>query len=282
MFRYLESRFLEKCKKEYDNLLAEEQRIETEKILIERKQKKRKTILFCVASCCILMMAAMSLVMTKSVLPYMENKKNQEKYNQAVLLGEQGDYQQASQILEELMNLEICEELLNQCQLKSAYLQTIEYVNQNNYKAASNILIGLGNYKDSEEIKMEMDIAYADQKFENREYEKAITIYESHNFIKGNYNEACYLLAQEYLEHNSYNMARAYCNRVLDYKDCKELVDYCSIEIEKKQIYNRALVQMEEGNYIEAIELLQQLPADYGDVPDQVALCKEYKDISVD
>lgn len=180
------------------------------------------------------------------------------------------------------MNLEICEELLNQCQLKSAYLQTIEYVNQNNYKAASNILIGLGNYKDSEEIKMEMDIAYADQKFENREYEKAITIYESHNFIKGNYNEACYLLAQEYLEHNSYNMARAYCNRVLDYKDCKELVDYCSIEIEKKQIYNRALVQMEEGNYIEAIELLQQLPADYEDVPAQVALCKEYKDISVD
>lgn len=37
-----------------------------------------------------------------------------------------------------------------------------------------------------------------------------------------------------------------------------------------------------ESAYLQAIELLKQLPADYEDVPDQVALCKEYKDISVD
>ena len=156
-------------------------------ILIERQQKQEKqkklfTLWGSVTVIVLVIIIIVGIGISNAVTKAQQEKERGERYATAVMYMEQGDYDKAENIFQELGSYKDSE-----TQYQNArYLQAFEYLQQEKYDEAEKIFKKLGDYKDSEEQCQNIGYLKAMNYMENCLYDEAENIFKE----LGNYKDS--------------------------------------------------------------------------------------------
>ena len=216
-----------------------ERKIEEDRIAALKKAKRKKTsISIAVAS--IIVFTAYMIIRVKVIIP-------KQKYNNAMELKDEGSYEEAIEVFEELKGYKDSEEQITACQTaikERKYNEAIQLRDEGSYEVAIDEFVSLNGYRDSKEQIVVCQTAILDLK-----YEKAVRLRNT-----GRYEEAI----SEFEELDGY-------------KDSEEQITGCKTDILDFQ-YNEAVSLGDAGQYEEAIEKFKALNG-YKDSDDQIEKC---------
>lgn len=169
--------------------------------------------------------------------------------------------------------------------LEKKYEKAMDFYNQNEYESAYNIFLELGDYLDSEEY-----LEYSDygkkynealELISDNDYDNAIKIlneiidYKNSNAL---YNECLYNKAILLFSEQEYENAEELFTSLKNYKDSNLYVTKCKanlLESDKLEVYQFAVNEMVNGNYVEAIEYFNKI-LDYKDSKILKEKCNDY------
>ena len=221
----------------------------------EQAKKHRNKIIVICASISIIVIATITLTVN-FIIPSI-------KYNNAVAMLENGQYDEAITAFTDLGNYKDSINKITETQnAKTEFERNQKYDSANKlfeekkYDEAAAIFEGLGDYKDSSEMK-EYSLGFSS--FEQENYSKALYYYENILDFKNSQemsNECRYILGNSYLKNELYSSAINYFTKIADYKDADNLL--------KESYYLLAEKYLKEKNYSYAASSLLKI-ADYKD-----------------
>lgn len=149
-----------------------------------------------------------------------------EDYDEAVSIYNNGNYDRAIVLFEELGDYGDSDELLKD----SIYKKSNNYALRNDWVAAIDAISQIVDYKDSENLLNEYNYNYALEKIENKEWQVAIELLEgSDKDVKALINQCKYELALEEYHKNNWETATGLFAEIKDYKDSELLIYQCGI-----------------------------------------------------
>lgn len=202
-----------------------------------------------------------------------ENKEKEEKYQEALTLFNQKDYQTAKGIFISISDYKDSREKIWECQdadKESRYQQAVEEYDSENYfdamKGFSNVL--LKGYKDSDDKYSICTYMYASQLGSQGEYERAINLLKKIPHYENSIDllrEYSYYVAISQIEKGNYDSAKRYLAAGRYFADG---------EIKLKEIhYMYGCKYMEEEKYDQAVKEFVSCQ-DYKDGKNKLDMCK--------
>lgn len=183
IFSSLDSEALKKEKEEFEKEEAEKSAIQEQESKVQEDKRRKIAIII---SAVVLGIAVISILIFQVFLPM-------QKYNTAISLMDEGNYDEAIVIFEELNDTERVEECKR---LQEEFIQQEQYQlalgtlnnakNDSEYLSAINTFEELGDYKDSPSLLKSANYQYADYLVKQKDFKYAITIFES----LGNYKDS--------------------------------------------------------------------------------------------
>ncbi len=169
------------CKQEIDSIQKEieakkqeeERQAELQRKEADEKAKKNKRVAIIAAAIAIVCIAGF-FVATNVIIP-------NAKYNAAVKLMENGDYDAAIEAFEAMNGYKDSEEKIKECEIgikDQRYNEAVALMEKGDYEAAIEIFRPMRDYKDAEEKMEECQIGIKDQK-----YNSAIALMEKGDYI---------------------------------------------------------------------------------------------------
>ena len=221
----------------------------------EQAKKHRNKIIVICASISIIVIATITLTVN-FIIPSI-------KYNNAVAMLENGQYDEAITAFTDLGNYKDSINKITETQnAKTEFERNQKYDSANKlfeekkYDEAAAIFEGLGDYKDSSEMK-EYSLGFSS--FEQENYSKALYYYENILDFKNSQemsNECRYILGNSYLKNELYSSAINYFTKIADYKDADNLL--------KESYYLLAEKYLKEKSYTDAASYFLKI-TDYKD-----------------
>ncbi len=211
-----------------------------EDILNKKSKKKTKVIILVVVSVLLVGLVVFALVFT---IPYI-------KYTDAVSMMEEGEYQKAMAVFDELDDFMYSEQMYCECQYRGA----IELLESEKYTDAITAFENLKEYKNSSQMLCECKYAYASSLLEEGKASDAVVIFEElgeYKDSKDKIKECTYIKACNLLEENNTKDALAIFESLKDYKDSKDKIKECK--------YKDALKAVEDGEIEQAYKAFADL-----------------------
>ena len=264
----------------------------------KRKTSFLRVLKVSVVAAALLMLAAL----TPKVIEYTEPKIAEYRYNKALTLIEEGQYEKSFPILEKLGDYSDAKEQLTEAK----YALAVEYQNSGDYDSAVAVLSEVDGTIKSDDLDGELKYRVAKSAMEKEDYETAISIFpqiarykDSSNLLKesryllgkqyidsGKYQEAekqfisaggyqnstemiresRYLLAKQYLDNKEYTKAVAEFKEIRNYKDSNNLFLEANYLLVK--------LYMEQEDYQSALTHLKQIRYTYKDTNDLQKECE--------
>ncbi|MGO5540984.1 tetratricopeptide repeat protein [Blautia sp. HCP3S3_H10_1] len=228
----------------------------------ERKRKRRIVMLVGVA-------AIAAYVFVEEI--YIPKIISGRKYDNAVALMENGDYEDAIDAFEEISYYSDSKEQILQCQ----YEQASALMEGGEYENAISAFEEISDYSDSKEQILQCQYEQASALMEAGEYENAISAFEKisdYSDSKIQIQQGKYNIAAKQMKEGNYNEAITGFGRISDYSDAETQISQC--------IYEKALAFKEKGDFLNAILVFGKIP-DYSDAREQInqlrAECVERK-----
>lgn len=207
-------------------------------------------------------------------------------YANAKKLADEEKYSEALSVLRELDTTKDVLELINLCENSLKYEEVHNLAESEKYREAIEILEGLGDFKDSinilEEYRLEADYLNALNYINNEDYIKAFRLLENlgdYKDAKGKYYEVCYQLGMKRFENQNYTSAKRYLEEVADVKDVADILSECELQLSYENLYTAAMNSIAASKLYDALGYLDQLPSDYKDTIEKIALCNKYKNV---
>ena len=195
----------------------EERQAEIRKLEAEEKAKKNKKIVIILATVAVICLAGF-FVATNVIIP-------NAKYNAAVKLMENGEYDAAIDAFEELDDYKDSAELKKECEKGSKYKEAQAAYDEGNLEAAYSLFMSIKEYSDSKEKAFECAKKNAEQKKQNGDIKAAIEWYR-----KAEEWEAAHAVQYDYVKSNldrdneqTYEFLLELCES--KYSDSQELYD---------------------------------------------------------
>ncbi|MBR4462792.1 MAG: TIR domain-containing protein [Erysipelotrichaceae bacterium] len=204
-------------------------------------KKKQKTILLTVAA---VILSIIAFVFYQNVI--LPNNK----YNQAHMYVENGEYEQAVAIYKELGEYRDCQELYKD----AFYKQGQDALQKENYETAIAVFTELGTYEASGENLKQAIYGYALSLVEKLNYDEALEEFDLINEYKDVADKILdtkYHKAQYLYEQKKYDDAIALFTEIVDYEDSNNFI--------LKVKYDKALWLLENKNYDESIALFDEI-----------------------
>lgn len=107
---------------------------------------------------------------------------------------------------------------------KQMYDNAAELRMNGEYQEALEIYSKIIDFENVESEIIETYIEFAESLFASGNYDDAVFYFEEAEYNESNYQEACYLLAQEYLEKNGYSIALQWFEKVNPYKESGQYI----------------------------------------------------------
>ncbi len=243
----------------------------------EAKLKKKNRTIGIILGSVIVAVIVISLLITKVIVPT-------NKYNGALMLAEQGHYEEAIAAFEALNGYKDSAEQIKTCEAgikDREYLFAISLYEQGEYQEAIAAFEALNGYKDSvEQIETcktaikDHDYDYAIALYEEGQYQDAIAAFEALNgyrnseeeikkCLDGLYGEDYNSGLELYREGNFLNAIKAF-EKSQGYLDSADMILVCS--------YEYAIQQYNNNEYYNAKKCFEDL-GDYGDSVTYVQMC---------
>ena len=230
-----------------------------------------------------------------------------EQYNKALQCKELKLYEDAIEILNEILDYKGSKELLEECmklEYEPAYQKALSAKKERNYKDAIDILNCIPkDYKDTESLLEECTNLHTKERYQQalslkkeKDYENAIAIFkdiEAYQDAKTQLKECQNLWSEEiYQTALAYKAKKEYKTAISvftsidmdgngntdNYKDIKAQIAECEeliLEAERNKIYQEALAYKSNKSYEKAIEIFETLVEyNYKDVKAQIAECQ--------
>ena len=213
----------EKAKAEAERK-AEERRIAEEKRRKEAEiaAKKRNKIMLIVTAACACV--AVALLITQVIVP-------NNKYNNAVALMNNGNYEEAITGFDALNGYKDSAEQITEC----TYLNAVVLMADEEYDEAIALFDALNGYKDSIDQITECSYLKAVALMNNGNYEEAIVAFDALNGYKDSTDqitECNYLKAVALMDNGNYEEAIAIFDALNGYKDSAEQIASCKLACE--------------------------------------------------
>ena len=215
------SDYIDRCRTKIETI-KEKERLDEEK----RKKKIRKRILLAVLSVAALL--ALLVYYNNVVVP-----KN--KYTNASDLLEQGEYEQAAAIFDELGDYEDAKEKY----LETLYREGNDFLKNGKYAEAISLFESLDSYEDSKEKLIESTYGYGKQFLEKNDYDNAIKTLNSNKDYKDSaqlISKATYGKAVSLREKKEYDAAISLFEELGDYEDSQEQMKLTEKEKEENSV----------------------------------------------
>lgn len=180
---------------------------------LEEQKKKRVQIVTKVS----ILVSIIILVFVSTVGTMLIVQKN-NKYNQAIMLLNEGNYIESVACFEELGNYRNANELISEAK----YQESKELINNGKISEAISILDGLGEYKDSREIIGDVEESYRiDILIQKNEYEEALSCIEKQkNVDPEKADDYLYKIAKSYFDDGRYQKSIEVLKKIRDtYKE---------------------------------------------------------------
>lgn len=225
---------LEKGKKLFDEEVAKQ------RVLLEQEERvrKRKTKRIAIISSSISFVVVVIALITQVVIP-------SYKYNSAVVLMENAQYDEAIIAFEDLGKYKDSTDKAEICKLDKAYFEADKLFASGDYRSAYELFSTLEDYKDSEDRRIEAkNVADNDETYKN-----AVYLFNNQDF----------------------QGAREKFQLVKDYKDSLEFIR----QIDAPLVYEKAKKE-ETQSILSAYKSYKELPADYLDTSERIKLIEKY------
>ena len=227
----------------------------------ERKAKERRKKTLTIAAVVLVVIAcAIAWCIPNVIIP-------NNKYQQAVVLRENGQYEEAIAVFAELGNYSDAAQQLSE----TKYQQAMALRENGQYDDAIAAFAELDDYSDSKKQINETKYQQAVALRENGQYEDACTIFWSiadYSDAKTQFSETKYQQAVSLRKARKYESAIAVFASLNDYRDAET-----QIEEMKQEKYQQAVTLRENGQYDEAIAVFAEL-GDYSDAAQQLSKTK--------
>ena len=172
------------------------------------------------------------------------------KYNSAINMMEEKEYDKAMVAFSELNGFMDSEEKYKECQ----YIKAVKLCEAGKYTDAMEIFDSLGDYNDSKDLITECRYQSALLMIEENKCDEAINILEElgdYKESKDKINECNYKKACDMMEEGSYDKAQTMFESLGSYKDSKDQIKECQ--------YKTALKLIDDGKIVEAYKALNSL-----------------------
>lgn len=208
---------------------AERQRLAE---LEEQKKKRVQTVTKVSILVSIIILVFVSTVGTMLIV-----QKN-NKYNQAIMLLNEGNYIESVACFEELGNYRNANELISEAK----YQESKELINNGKISEAISILDGLGEYKDSREIIGDVEESYIiDILIQKKEYEEALSCIEKQkNVDPEKADDYLYKIAKSYFDDGRYQKSIEVLKKIRD--------TYMEQEIKAELMYSAMYEYCNQGS----------------------------------
>ncbi|MBP5261115.1 MAG: TIR domain-containing protein [Clostridiales bacterium] len=225
---------------------------------LKKKKNKTRNIVIIVAS---IVMIAVAVVLTFSV--FIPNSK----YNSAIALMNEGNYEEAIVAFTELNGYKDSSSKIDACKesiLQGKYNSALALFDNKEYEQAITAFEELGEYQDSSEKILESKYQIAKALMDNEQYAEAIELFGS----LGSYSD-CEELLESCTESKKYNDAVSLMDdgQLLDaidiledinpYRDSQTLIETC-----KEELHNDAVSLINDGQYTDAYPILAKIGID--------------------
>lgn len=207
-------------------------------------------------------------------------------YANAKELADEGNYSEALSVLKKLDTTKDVLELINLCENFLKYEEALNYAESKKYREAIEILEELGDFKDSISILanyyLEADYLEAEDYAERGDYKNAILLFEGledYKDAKERSLELSYQFGIHEFEIKNYANAKYYLEKVSDNQNVADILSECEEQLSYQNLYAKARSLITAGNLYDALSYLNQLPSDYKDVIEKIALCNKYKNV---
>ncbi|MGM9668062.1 MAG: DUF6273 domain-containing protein [Eubacteriales bacterium] len=228
------------CKEKIEQI-----QIKEEKDRIKSKKRKKAFRLIALAiSIIIIIVIVAFIIFAKIILPNLQ-------YSDAMTLMNQGKYEEAISVFEELEGYKDCKEKIEMCNAaitEQKYNDAIALMNEGKYEEAISVFEELNGYKDSNQR-----IEECTETILNLSYEKAI----------------------EFMNDQQYEKAIAIFKDISGYKDSNKKASDCEYAINDIK-YNKALGLIETKKFDDAISILETISS-YRDSTALITKAKNYK-----
>lgn len=164
------------------------------------------------------------------------------------------------------------------------YIQSIKYINNNNYDLALTTLSGLENYKDANSLITQAKSGKLYNKalkyIKQKEYSKVISIINTLSTIDEFHSkiaELKYELAIQYFHDERYDEAELIFEELLDYGESEkylEDIDLKKLDKSKKNTYTKAYKLLKNKQFKEALKRFNKI-LDYADSKKQAKKCEK-------
>ena len=220
------------------------------------KKNKTRTVII-ISSIC----AAVLIIAAVFAVPAIINAGKSSKYENAVALMEQGEYEDAISVFADLPGYLDSEQLAEECRNILDYNAAKKLMDAGKFKEAKPAFEALGSYKDSKakavECQNALDYDSASSLLVSGDFEQALVIFKKLGSYKESdllaaecENEIDYGAAVGLMDSGDYSGARSVFERLseLGFSDSSELYEECGNFIE----YNKAVEEYNNGRYYSA------------------------------
>jgi len=217
----------------------------------KRKTSFLRVLKVSVVAAALLMIAAL----TPKVIEYTEPKIAEYRYNKALTLIEEGQYEKSFPILEKLGDYSDAKEQLTEAK----YALAVEYQNSGDYDSAVAILTEIDGSIKTSDFDEELQYLVGKAELGNGNYEEAIAQFLTITRYKDSrdwLNESRYQLAQQYVAEEKFEEAIDMFEMVPAYKNSQHQMYKAGYLLGKQYL--------DEGNYEQAV-LKLDFYKDYGD-----------------
>lgn len=228
---------------------------EAEEKAQKKKKNKTRNIVIIVAS-----IVAVVVIAVLSVTVFIPNAR----YNSAVKLMNEGNYEEAISSFESLGNYKDSADKI----MESRYLIALGLLNNKQYDEAINKFTELGSYSDSEQMILQCKYDMARSIYDEGNYDEAIESFTQLGSFSDSEQmilQCRYDIAKSLLEAGDYEEAINNFTELGTFSDAEQMILQCK--------YDMAVSKYDESNYEEAIDLLSEL----GDYSDSENLLQSYR-----
>lgn len=244
---------LYECQKKIELLLQkeEEERLKAEakkqKNELEAKQRAAKAKKISIIAAIVIPIFVVVLMFSKWL--YSDVIEPNKIYKNAEALLENGDYEEAKALFEELGDYKDAADRIEEVDNK-IYDYAVQLMNDEKYTEAIEIFESLGGFKDCSEKIKEIEELLLDEKW-LEQYEKACVLFDEEK-----YEEALQIF-----------------DEIGDYKEAEQYAEQCEEKLSQQKLYEKAIVLYESKYYKSAYQYFVDLGG-YKDSADYVKKCE--------
>lgn len=244
--------------------MEEEEKLQREQKLQEIQKVKKNCIFGGIIIAIVLILFG-----AYTILEPVVNKKRAEN---AV---ENNEYEKAISIYKNLNDKGDYDDEIEECNRSIYYENALAEIENSQYDEAIGWLKKLPqDYQDTLELLKKSVLNYAEELYSGGKYEECIEILSANDITSSDsYRKASYQLGLQMMNEENWEQAIDYFEICGEYEEATHNIQICQNGI----TYDEALLKMKLGKLTEAIEIFNNLPADFKDTSRYLDLCKQYK-----